>query len=90
MCNMANILNNRPITKLSDDPTDPLPLTTNHPLMMRSTPELPPGKLVMGVYPGSDGLVRSVELKGQAGTYDRPIPSYACWKLQPRKLQPII
>ena len=140
MCNIESIINGRPITKLSDDPDDPLPLTPNHLLLQRSGQDLPPGRfvqedtfhrrlrqvqyladqfwvrwikeylptlqkrhkwlkpswnitagdlvlirrentprcqwplgLVMNVYPGQDGLVRSVKVKCRAGTYERPI-----------------
>ena len=41
MCLVESILNSRPITKLSDDPRDPTPLTPNH-LLLRSGPALPP------------------------------------------------
>lgn len=138
-CCVESIVNGRPITKLSNDPADPLPLTPNHLLLLRSGPTLPPGAftkqdlyrrrwrqvqhladvfwarwikeylpalnqrqkwtqtkrnlqvgdlvmvlhdnvprnnwplgLVTQVYPGDDGLVRSVEVKTQSGTYDRP------------------
>ena len=40
------IVNSRPITKLSDDLRDTLPLTPNHLLLLRSGPELPPGIFV--------------------------------------------
>ena len=40
------IINNRPITKLSDDPRDARLLTPNHILMPRSGPSLPPGQFV--------------------------------------------
>ena len=37
------IVNGRPITKSSDDPTDAEVLTPNHLLLLRSSPNLPPG-----------------------------------------------
>ena len=46
MCIVEGIVNGRPITKLSDDPRDPLPLTPNHLLLLRSGPSLPPGHFV--------------------------------------------
>ncbi|XP_069982188.1 uncharacterized protein [Penaeus vannamei] len=42
---MEGIINNRPITKLSEDPRDARPLTPNHMLMLRSGP-LPPGQFL--------------------------------------------
>ncbi len=45
-CCVESIVNGRPITKLSDDPSDPLPLTPNHLLLLRSGPTLPPGAFV--------------------------------------------
>lgn len=45
-CCVESIVNGRPITKLSDDPLDPLPLTPNHLLLLRSDPTLPPGAFV--------------------------------------------
>lgn len=41
-CNVESIVNGRPLTKLSDDPNDELPLTPNHLLLLRSGPVLPP------------------------------------------------
>ena len=46
LCCVESIINGRPITKLSDDPSDPLPLTPNHLLLLRSGPVLPPGIFV--------------------------------------------
>ena len=140
MCTVEGIVNSRPITKLSDDPGDPSPLTPNHLLLLRSGPQLPPGVfvkqdmykkrwrqvqyladlfwrqwlaeylpslqerqkwldsrrnleigdlvlvmyentpraqwplgLITDTYPSSDGIVRSVHVKTQTGSYDRPI-----------------
>ena len=140
MCNIESIVNGRPITKLSDDPKDPLPLTPNHLLLLRAGPTLPPGHfvkndiyrrrwrqvqylsdifwsrwvkeylpalqerqkwlhpnrnlqsgdlvlmchentprnqwplgLVIQVYPGKDGLVRTVQVKTKSGVYVRPV-----------------
>jgi transposase InsO family protein len=41
---VEGIVNNRPITKLSDDPRDEKPLTPSHLLMLREGPTIPPGK----------------------------------------------
>ena len=43
---VEGIINNRPITRLSDDPRDTAPLTPNHLLMLHSGPSLPPGTFV--------------------------------------------
>ena len=41
---VGSIVNGRPLTKLSDDPNDPSPLTPNHLLLLREGPMLPWGK----------------------------------------------
>lgn len=43
MCEVEAILNDRPITKLSDDPNDLEPLTPNHLLLLKGKPALPSG-----------------------------------------------
>ncbi len=42
-CEVEAILNDRPITKLSDDANDLEPLTPNHLLLLKGKPALPPG-----------------------------------------------
>jgi len=43
MCEVESILNGRPLTKASDDPTDPEALTPNHILLLRHGSSIPPG-----------------------------------------------
>ena len=43
MCEVENIVNGRPLTKVSDDPRDLEALTPNHLLLLRSGSTLPPG-----------------------------------------------
>ena len=43
LCEVESILNGRPLTKLSDDPTDLEPLTPNHILLMKGKPVMSPG-----------------------------------------------
>lgn len=43
LCETEAILNDRPLTKFSDDPHDLEPLTPNHILLLRGKPALPPG-----------------------------------------------
>ena len=45
-CQVENIVNGRPLTKRSDNPDDPLPLTPNDLLRLGSGPVLPPGYFV--------------------------------------------
>ena len=53
-CTIESVVNGRPLTKLSDDPTDLLPLTPNHLLILR------PGKsLPIGVFSESDKMKRT-------------------------------
>ncbi len=42
-CEVESIINDRPITKMSDDPNDLEALTPNHLLLMRKQASLPPG-----------------------------------------------
>ena len=43
LCEVEAIVNDRPITKASNDPLDLEPLTPNHPLLLKTKPFLPPG-----------------------------------------------
>lgn len=43
-CEVESIVNGRPLTVLSDDPSDESPLTPNHLLLLRGGPKLPPGR----------------------------------------------
>lgn len=43
LCEVETILNDRPITKVSEDPNDLEALTPNHLLTMKGKPVLPPG-----------------------------------------------
>ena len=43
MCEVESIVNNRPITKVSSDPSDLEALTPNHLLLLKEGPCLPPG-----------------------------------------------
>ena len=45
-CIVESVINNRPLTTVSDDHRDQDPLTPNHLLLMRPSPELPPGEFV--------------------------------------------
>ena len=46
LCEVEAILNDRPITKISDDPMDLEALTPNHLLLLKTKPILPPGLFV--------------------------------------------
>ncbi len=43
LCEVESILNDRPITKISNDPNDLEAFTPNHLLIMKGKPALPPG-----------------------------------------------
>ena len=53
MCEVESIVNGRPITKSSDDPSDSEALTPSHLLLLRAGPKLPPG-----VFRKEDGYSR--------------------------------
>ena len=46
LCIVENVINNRPLTVVSDDPNDLEPLTPNHLLQLRAGPTGPPGVFV--------------------------------------------
>lgn len=46
MCQVEAVINSRPLTAISDDPSDLRPLTPNHLLLLRPGPSLPPGVFV--------------------------------------------
>ncbi len=46
LCEVEAIMNDRPITKASDDPNDLEPLSPNHLLLMKKQPIMPPGVFV--------------------------------------------
>lgn len=48
LCEVEAILNDRPITRISDDPNDLEPLTPNHILLLKGKPALPPGLFEKG------------------------------------------
>ena len=48
LCEVEAILNDRPITQLSEDPNDLEPLTPNHILLLKGKPALPPGLFEKG------------------------------------------
>lgn len=48
MCEIENILNNRPISEMSDDPNDLEPLTPNHLLLLNTGVTFPPGLFSAG------------------------------------------
>ncbi|XP_022779469.1 uncharacterized protein LOC111320980 [Stylophora pistillata] len=54
MCEVESVVNGRPITKSSDDPSDSEALTPNDLLLLRSGPNLPPG-----VFRKEDGYSRT-------------------------------
>lgn len=43
LCEVESIINDKPITKASNDPMDLEPLTPNHLLLLKTKPSLPPG-----------------------------------------------
>lgn len=46
LCEVEAIINDRPITKASDDPNDLEPLSPNHLLLIKKQPVMPPGVFV--------------------------------------------
>ena len=53
LCEVESIMNNRPLTPLSDDPSDLKPLTPNNLLLLNPSSEPPPG-----IFDDSDGFCR--------------------------------
>ncbi len=46
LCEIESIINDRPITKASNDPNDLEPLTLNHLLLLNTKPFIPPGYFI--------------------------------------------
>ncbi len=62
-CDAEAILNDRPITKLSDDPMDLEALTPNHILLLKGKPSLSPGLFdVHDLYSGAKKYLVSHQL----------------------------
>ncbi|XP_075888907.1 leucine-rich repeat and coiled-coil domain-containing protein 1-like [Nelusetta ayraudi] len=83
LCEVESIINDRPITKASNDPMDLEPLTPNHLLLLKTKPSLPPGVFSADdcyskrrwrqVQYMADGAVRQVQVRTKISTLCRPI-----------------
>ncbi len=74
---VANLVNQRPIGRIPNDPDDGSYLSPNDMLLGRASTDVPQGKWcvrrVLEVFPGLDGKVRNVKVKTESGEYQRPI-----------------
>ncbi|XP_066500465.1 uncharacterized protein [Hoplias malabaricus] len=58
LCEVESIINGRPITTNTDDPSDLEPLTPNHLLLLKKQPSIPPGyKPILRVEPQSSVFI---------------------------------
>ncbi len=78
-CEVESIVNERPLTVLSDDQSDESPLTQNHLLLLRGGPKLPPVSLIRVIFTEGVGDMSSFSLIsfGNAG-YANTCPFCSC------------
>lgn len=78
LCEAEAILNDHPITKLSDDPNDLELLTLNHILLMKGKPLLPPGHFL------EKGFVYKKKMETKS------VFSYLFWKRWTQEYLPLL